>query len=125
MSRANLILRVGQKPLEADGMSLSRDHNANVQSARRLCAFVNIVRAASVLLLLLAALRVPSLAAQGLDPSALLKPDATDTWPTYNGDYSGKRYSTLDQINAGNVISLPSRGFIVHTGRRSRRRRSK
>jgi len=106
MSRANMILRVGQKPLEADGMSLSRDHNANVQSARRLCAFVNIVRAASVLLLLLAALRVPSLAAQGLDPSALLKPDATDTWPTYNGDYSGKRYSTLDQINAGNVNQL-------------------
>ena len=25
--------------------------------------------------------------AQGLDPKALLKPP-TDTWPTYNGDYS-------------------------------------
>jgi alcohol dehydrogenase (cytochrome c) len=44
-------------------------------------------------------------AAQGLDATALLKP-ATDTWPTYNGDYSGARYSTLDQINAGNVNSL-------------------
>ena len=43
--------------------------------------------------------------AQELDPAALLKP-ATDTWPTYNGDYSGMRYSTLDQINAGNVGSL-------------------
>src|ERR1700741_1828107 len=43
--------------------------------------------------------------AQGLDPAALLKP-ATDTWPTYNGDYSGRRFSTLDQINAGNVASL-------------------
>jgi acido-empty-quinoprotein group A len=43
--------------------------------------------------------------AQGLDPAALLKP-ATDTWPTYNGDYSGRRYSTLDQINARNVGSL-------------------
>jgi glucose dehydrogenase len=42
---------------------------------------------------------------QGLDPAALLRP-ATDTWPTYNGDYSGRRYSTLDQINAGNVGSL-------------------
>jgi len=38
-------------------------------------------------------------------PAALLKP-ATDTWPTYNGDYSGGRFSTLDQINAGNVGSL-------------------
>ena len=44
-------------------------------------------------------------AAQGLDPAALLKP-ATNTWPTYNGDYSGARYSSLDQINASNVNSL-------------------
>src|SRR6201988_1417493 len=42
---------------------------------------------------------------QGLDAAALLKP-ATDTWPTYNGDYSGRRFSTLDQINAANVNSL-------------------
>src|ERR1700687_87873 len=48
---------------------------------------------------------VPSVAAQGLEPAALLKPP-TDTWPTYNGDYSGRRFSTLDQINAGNVGSL-------------------
>ena len=37
--------------------------------------------------------------AQGLDPKALLKP-ATHTWPTYNGDYSGKRFSPLTEINA-------------------------
>jgi acido-empty-quinoprotein group A len=43
--------------------------------------------------------------AQGLDPAQLLKPP-TDTWPTYNGDYSGRRFSTLDQINAGNIGSL-------------------
>jgi alcohol dehydrogenase (cytochrome c) len=43
--------------------------------------------------------------AQGLDAAALLKP-ATETWPTYNGDYSGTRYSTLDQINAKNIGSL-------------------
>ena len=42
---------------------------------------------------------------QELDPAALLKP-ATDTWSTYNGDYSGRRYSTLDQINSGNVNAL-------------------
>src|SRR5260370_6132483 len=44
-------------------------------------------------------------AAQGRDPAALIKP-ATNTWPTYNGDYSGARYSSLDQINASNVNSL-------------------
>jgi alcohol dehydrogenase (cytochrome c) len=44
-------------------------------------------------------------AAQGLDPSALLHP-STDIWPTYNGDYSGRRYSELDQINKDNVSGL-------------------
>jgi alcohol dehydrogenase (cytochrome c) len=43
--------------------------------------------------------------AQGLDPSLLLKPPTT-AWPTYNGDYSGRRYSTLRQINKTNVSSL-------------------
>jgi acido-empty-quinoprotein group A len=64
-------------------------------------------RASAVLALMLLALtlRPPFAAAQGLDPASLLKP-ATDTWPTYNGDYSGARFSTLDQINAGNISSL-------------------
>ena len=56
-------------------------------------------------LLLALVLHVPSVAAQGLDPADLLKPP-TDTWPTYNGSYSGSRFSTLDQINAGNVASI-------------------
>ena len=29
-----------------------------------------------------------------------------ESWPTYNGDYSGRRYSELDQINTSNVASL-------------------
>lgn len=47
----------------------------------------------------------PAILAQGLNPSALLKPPTT-TWPTYNGDYSGRRYSTLSQINQSNIRSL-------------------
>ncbi len=43
--------------------------------------------------------------AQGLDPSRLGKP-AIDSWPTYNGDYSGRRFSTLNKVNAGNVGAL-------------------
>jgi len=58
-----------------------------------------------ILLLLAIGLQAPQIAAQELDPAALSKP-ATDTWPTYNGDYSGKRFSPLDQINASNVGSL-------------------
>src|SRR2546425_10100963 len=42
---------------------------------------------------------------QGLDPSAILKP-LSDSWPTYSGDYSGKRYSSLTQINQSNVKHL-------------------
>src|SRR3981081_3276760 len=66
------------------------------------------VKRAGVVLLALGyilGLRTSSLVAQELDPAALLRP-ATDTWPTYNGDYSGRRFSTLDQINAANVASL-------------------
>jgi acido-empty-quinoprotein group A len=44
---------------------------------------------------------------QALTPQTILKPGA-DTWPTYNGDYSGRRHSPLDQINASNVASLTS-----------------
>jgi alcohol dehydrogenase (cytochrome c) len=46
---------------------------------------------------------LPAIAiAQGLDPSAILKPLSQD-WPTYSGDYSGMRYSRLTQINQSNV----------------------
>jgi alcohol dehydrogenase (cytochrome c) len=40
-----------------------------------------------------------------LDAAKLVQPPVHD-WPTYNGDYSGRRYSTLAKINAGNVSSL-------------------
>jgi glucose dehydrogenase len=63
------------------------------------------VMVASVAVLFTLALRPSFVAAQGLEPAALLRPPA-DTWPTYNGDYSGARFSTLDQINAGNIHSL-------------------
>jgi alcohol dehydrogenase (cytochrome c) len=42
---------------------------------------------------------------RGVEPSELLKP-LQDSWPTYNGDYSGRRYSALTQINRSNVRNL-------------------
>lgn len=42
---------------------------------------------------------------QSLDPNQLLKPNP-DSWPTYSGDYSGKRYSSLDAINHETVKNL-------------------
>ena len=42
---------------------------------------------------------------RGVSPAELLKP-LSDTWPTYSGDYSGKRYSALKQITQTNVKHL-------------------
>jgi alcohol dehydrogenase (cytochrome c) len=41
----------------------------------------------------------------GLDPKQILKP-LGDSWPTYSGDYSGRRYSSLTEINQSNVTRL-------------------
>jgi alcohol dehydrogenase (cytochrome c) len=43
--------------------------------------------------------------AQDLTTEQLLKP-STEMWPTYNGDYSGQRFSPLKQINDSNVYNL-------------------
>ena len=47
-----------------------------------------------------------ALHAQGsLDPASIARP-SPDSWPTYNGDYSGRRYSTLSKINSSNINAL-------------------
>jgi alcohol dehydrogenase (cytochrome c) len=43
--------------------------------------------------------------AQALDPVSLSNPPA-DAWPTYHGDYSGRRHSSLAQITPANVGQL-------------------
>jgi alcohol dehydrogenase (cytochrome c) len=42
---------------------------------------------------------------KGVDPADLLKPLA-DSWPTYSGDYTGRRYSALTQVNRLTVKNL-------------------
>ncbi len=49
---------------------------------------------------------------QTLDPHKLLQPP-TDSWPTYNGDYSGRRFSPLTKINAQDIRSL-SLAWVYH-----------
>jgi alcohol dehydrogenase (cytochrome c) len=44
-------------------------------------------------------------AQSGVQPSVLRQPLA-DSWPMYNGDYSGRRYSALTSIDTSNVASL-------------------
>ena len=45
------------------------------------------------------------LGAQELTPNAILHP-SPDSWPTYNGDYSGRRNSPLTQVDKSNVADL-------------------
>jgi acido-empty-quinoprotein group A len=58
-----------------------------------------------LLIALLLSLLPDTMCAQMLDPASLTK-RPTNAWPTYNGDYSGRRFSTLSQINQSNVSSL-------------------
>ena len=53
-----------------------------------------------------------SLSGQGFDPAKLLQPP-TDAWPTYSGDYTGRRFSPLKKINAGNINTL-SLAWVYH-----------
>jgi alcohol dehydrogenase (cytochrome c) len=57
--------------------------------------------------LIAAALVLPLvLRAQGpLDPALLLKPP-TDAWPSYHGDYTGRHFSPLKQVNTTNARNL-------------------
>ena len=56
---------------------------------------------------------------RGLDPAAQLRPPA-DSWPTYSGDLTGRRYSALKQIDKTNVKQLSlawvARGFTEGSG---------
>lgn len=45
-------------------------------------------------------------------PALLVQPSAAD-WLTYNGDYTGRRYSSLAQINVGNVRELRAQ-WVFH-----------
>ncbi|MEZ5362817.1 MAG: PQQ-binding-like beta-propeller repeat protein [Bryobacterales bacterium] len=56
-------------------------------------------------LVLLAVAATLAASAQTLDPAALVGPP-TDSWPTYNGDFSGRRFSPLKTINDKNVSGL-------------------
>ncbi|MGD0126873.1 MAG: PQQ-dependent dehydrogenase, methanol/ethanol family [Terriglobia bacterium] len=47
-------------------------------------------------------------------PERLLVSPPRQDWPSYNGDYSGRRYSALDQINLDNVKHLRAQ-WVFHS----------
>src|SRR3954471_7180625 len=77
------------------------------------------IRRTFALCLLIAPIALVAQTDGGLDPASLLKP-LGDSWPTYSGDYTGRRYSPLKQINQATVKNLGlawvSRGFEQGSG---------
>jgi alcohol dehydrogenase (cytochrome c) len=53
-----------------------------------------------------------------LPEQLLAKPPAAN-WPSYNGDYTGRRYSSLDQINVNNVDQLRTQ-WVFHANNSNR-----
>jgi alcohol dehydrogenase (cytochrome c) len=82
-------LSVCKIPEEQTGLQ-NKNH---VPEAFRLFVFAMTVLASTHLL------------AQGLDPATIANPPA-DSWPSYHGDYTGRRHSPLTQITPQNVSSL-------------------
>jgi alcohol dehydrogenase (cytochrome c) len=82
-------------------------------------------RAASLSLLLIiviASYRLPaqSAASSGavyvnVEAKDLLAQPVGGNWTSYNGDYSGRRYSSLHEINSGNVAQLRA-AWVFHPG---------
>jgi len=58
--------------------------------------------------------QTPSLSTRfGVQPSQLFSTPASANWLSYNGDYSGRRYSALREINADNVSQLRAQ-WVFH-----------
>jgi alcohol dehydrogenase (cytochrome c) len=81
-----------------------RRSSSSLAGVRRLRAAALTLVAASV-----------TLTAQSINPSLLLSP-TKDSWPTYHGDYSGRRHSALTQITPDNVKQLGLQ-WVFQTGR--------
>lgn len=90
---------------------------------------IEMKRPAGVVLLLLAACAGTRLAGQvnlsrsnsTLQGSAedLLKQPVGENWPSYNGDYTGRRFSILHEIHRGNVAQLRA-AWVFHPGNSQR-----
>lgn len=82
-------------------------------ASRTLCAFL----LAGCALLLAARAQSPNLDAgsvAGVRPADLLSPIVSDNWPSYNGDYTGRRFSSLTQITPQNVSQLQAQ-WVFHS----------
>src|SRR6185312_15451974 len=59
--------------------------------------------------------RPPVTTEVNVDAADLLARPVGENWTSYNGDYTGRRYSNLRDINAGNVAQLRA-AWVFHPG---------
>ncbi len=57
----------------------------------------------------------PVTATTNVQPEDLLAQPVGANWTSYNGDYTGRRYSSLREINTGNVAQLRA-AWVFHPG---------
>ena len=57
----------------------------------------------------------PATASQQVTAEDLTAQPVGENWTSYNGDYSGRRYSSLQYINASNVAGLKA-AWVFHPG---------
>ncbi len=58
--------------------------------------------------------RAPVTADVDVPPAALLRTPPGENWPSYNGDYTGRRYTALDQITPANVHQIRAQ-WVFHS----------
>jgi len=61
----------------------------------------------------------PATSAQHVSADDLLARPAGENWPSYNGDYTGRRFSSLHEINRANVAQLRA-AWVFHPGNSQR-----
>ena len=82
-------------------------------TSRQLCQFL----LAGCALVFRASAQIPNPNAGALidvKPTHLLSRTITDDWPSYNGDYTGRRFSSLTQITPRNVAQLAAQ-WVFHS----------
>jgi alcohol dehydrogenase (cytochrome c) len=61
----------------------------------------------------------PASSAQHVTAEDLLASPVAENWTSYNGDYTGRRFSSLEQITKGNVAQLRA-AWVFHPGNTQR-----
>ena len=57
----------------------------------------------------------PATVSQRITPEELTVQPVGENWTSYNGDYSGRRYSSLQHVNSSNVAGLKA-AWVFHPG---------